>query len=922
MTKQEIKKVLEKVAVEFHLDNFSDANRPVTDSRQVETDDIFICIPGYAVDGHDYASTAMEKGAALLITEKKLPLDFPQIVVTNSRVATAILCKKYYHDPTGKLKLIGVTGTNGKTTVTYLFHQILRSMGKQVGLIGTLGYKINDTEYNTERTTPDIIDLNKIFIQMLNAGIEYVVMEVSSHAIALNRTDHLNFCAGIFTNLTQDHLDFHETMENYAETKFKFFQQVADNDGLAIINIDNKYGKELYKREHHSKISVSFDEADIKITNVHPSLFETKFSLARDDNYQHFHTKLIGEYNIYNLSQSLALVQELFPALPAEELHNIVTELNSVPGRLQKANSKPEVGVYIDYAHSPDALENVIKTLRKTCKSRIICVFGAGGERDKGKRPLMFAAASLADLTIITNDNPRAEDPGDIIRDITAEAENLENFWIIRDRKQAIISAIDLAHPGDVVIIAGKGHEKYQEIKGEKIGFDDLEIAENYQLLENDQLAVPIDSLMLEKIFECRMKTTSGLIKHISTDSRKILPDSLFFALVGDKYDGHDFIKSALTNPSCIAVVDTKHQINSDRIIQVEDTTIAYGRLASIYKKLFSIKSIAITGSYGKTTTKEYLYNILNQKHPTLKTYSNENNLVGLPKTIFKLSSIDHFAIFELGSNHFGEIKALSDICQADINLITSIGPAHLEFFKDEMGVFQEKTSIFRGKNEIRLYPGDDMRFRNYSGITFGENSNCDYRITHIFSDAESTSFDLKNNHYKILSPFSDNAKNASVAAVVATELKFSPEEISSGLALPLEISNRMQFYKFNEMLVISDCYNANPSSMRAAIKFWQRYLPNRPHIAILGDMLELGDLAEKHHREISKILKNIENINTISVGSLSNHFEVKDHFSTIDDLIKSNIYENFPKDAVVLLKASRSIKLEKLIKILTKRGI
>ncbi len=922
MIKEKIEDYLKNIALEYHLDNFTKANRPITDSRTVKSGDIFICISGFASDGHDFAKAAIDNGAALIITEKYLSFDIPQIVVKNSRKATAILCKYYYKDPSKQLKLIAVTGTNGKTTVTYLFHQILREMGINVGLIGTLGYKINETNFSTERTTPDIIQLNEILSKMVNAGIEYVIMEVSSHAIFLDRIAELNFCAGIFTNLTQDHLDFHKTMENYANTKFSLFDQIKENSGLAIINIDNEYGKQLFAKDHFRKIGISQNDADIKITNIHPKLFETKFSLVKNDIYQHFQTKLIGDYNIYNLAQTLALVQDFFPNFPIPELQNIVASLHSVPGRLQKADSKSEVGVYIDYAHTPDALENVIKTLRKTTSNRIICIFGAGGERDKSKRPKMFAAAQKADLVIITNDNPRGEDPANIIKDIISETNSNEGFWIIRNRKQAIQTAIDVAHKGDIVLIAGKGHEKYQEINGIKHKFDDLEIAENYKPSKAGSLAVPIDVLMLEKIFGCNLNSRSELIYHVSTDSRNIKENSLFIALIGEKFDGHDYVDSVLSQKGCIAIVDKEHKMISDRLIQVEDTASAYGKLASIYKKLFNLKSIAITGSYGKTTTKEFVYNILSQNHSTLKTFSNENNLIGLPKTIFNLSADDEFAVFELGSNHFGEIKALSNISQADINVITSVAPAHLEFFGDEMGVFKEKTSIFRGRNEIRLFPGDDLRFRDISGITFGKNADCDYRIQNVISNQTETNFTVNNYNYKILTPFPENAINASIAVAIATELKFSKEEISDGLLLPINISNRMQFYKFPDLIVISDCYNANPSSMKAALNFWHDYLPKRPHIAIIGDMLELGNQTEKLHKEIGKILNSFDNVLAYSVGKHSIDFSATEHFTSIEELIKSKIYQEFPPDAVVLLKASRSIKLEKIIIKLEERGI
>ncbi|MFO7895377.1 MAG: UDP-N-acetylmuramoyl-L-alanyl-D-glutamate--2,6-diaminopimelate ligase [Candidatus Cloacimonadales bacterium] len=919
MTKEKIVDLLKEITLETKLDNFTAAQRPVTDTRKISPNDIFICISGYQFDGHDFAEQALAQGASLLICERLLKIELPQIVVSDTRQATALLAKDYYDDPSSKLKLIGVTGTNGKTTVAHIFYQTLLQMGQPVGMIGTLGYKIADQLFPTERTTPDIIELNQILQQMVKAKIEYVILEVSSHALALNRVDYMNFSAAIFTNLTQDHLDFHASLDEYAATKFRLFHLLRENSGLALINLDDKYGKILYAKEHTQKLGISFQDGDITIKNSSSHFQGSRFSLVRNGQYQHFKTKMIGEYNIFNLAITIALIAELFPQYDLEKLQAIIANLGNVPGRLEIANSKPQVGVYVDYAHSPDALQNVLSTLSKLKKRRLICVFGAGGDRDSNKRPEMMKAALRADLVIITTDNPRSEDPANIIREIISQQAHCEKFWILQDRKEAILSAIALAHPGDIVLIAGKGHEKYQEVRGEKLYFDDLEIAESYQDRATN-LAIPIDALMLEVIFNSKLENTRQIYQAISTDSRTMTAESIFFALQGENFDGNQFVERALQNKNCLAIVNSEYQGEAQPIIRVKDTTRAYGKLASIYKKLFAIKSIAITGSYGKTTTKEYLYNILNQVHPTLKTFSNENNLVGLPKTIFQLSTLHHFAVFELGTNHFGEIKALSDIAQADINAITSIGPSHLEFLIDEAGVFQEKTSIFRGQNEIRIFPGDDLRFANLNGITFGQKAGSDYQINNIQSHGERINFQLNNLAISLATPFRENVYNAALAATIAAELKIDPEFIQSGLSLALEIKNRMQFLHNSRQTIISDCYNANPNSMKAALNFANSYQPTRPHIAIIGDMLELGELTEKYHKDIWKCLKTVDFQQVIAVGPFSIAYDADHHFHSVEALLDSQIYQDFPPESIILVKASRSIQLEKIVeKILQK---
>jgi len=294
MTKQEILASLEQLILETDLDDFSQAQKPVTDTRKINQDDIFICIEGYQMDGHDFAAEAMRKGAALLITQRFLDINLPQIVVADSRKATALLARKYYNDPSSQLKLIGVTGTNGKTTITHLCFQLLQEMGKKVGLIGTLGYQIGSALFPTERTTPDILDLNNILQQMVEADIEYVVMEVSSHALALSRVDYLSFTAAVFSNLTQDHLDFHADIEDYAATKFRLFELLKQNNGVALINLDDEYGRRLAKKEHYKMLGISFQEADITIKNCRSDFQGSRFSLLKDKQYEHYKTKLSG----------------------------------------------------------------------------------------------------------------------------------------------------------------------------------------------------------------------------------------------------------------------------------------------------------------------------------------------------------------------------------------------------------------------------------------------------------------------------------------------------------------------------------------------------------------------------------------------------------------------------------------------------
>ncbi len=901
----------------FDIDKHSAYTGMATDSRQVIKGDVFVCISGFVTDGHLFAGKAIENGAKLLIVEKQLNNDIPQIVVKDSRKATSLLAKLFFNDPTSKFTLVGITGTNGKTTIATLIEMILRKKSMPTGFVGTFGYMINGKTFKTERTTPDIVELNKIFWQMVESEVKYVVMEVSSHALALDRVYGLHFNAAVFTNLTHEHLDFHKTMNDYAKEKFKLFDNLAEKNGTAFINIDDEYGAKLYANLNCSKRSLSFKKGDITIHDCNCSLEGTELSYSVGKTIKKIHTNLIGRYNAFNIVSACEVIQEICPEITDSFISEVFNNMPEVHGRLEKVENSRGIGIYVDYAHTPDALTNVLKTLSELKQRQLICVFGAGGERDKTKRPEMLSTAlNFSDLTIITNDNPRNEDPSDIIRNIVGNTSHDKAFWIIRDREQAIRTAIYNAQKGDIVLMAGKGHEKYQEVKNSKIEFNDSKIAGKYadhKKNMNNKLSFPIDPLQLEFILEDKIDDSFELVlEHISTDSRTIEKNSLFFALQGENFDGHDYVERVLQKNNCWAVVSKDYQSNAERLIRVEDTLQSFGNLAKKYKSLFKITTIAITGSFGKTTTKEYLYNILSTK--ALKTFSNENNLIGLPKTIFRLKPEYKYAILELGSNQFGEVARLTEISDPDIAVVTAIGPSHLEFLIDEEGVFKEKSALLKHNVKLRLFPADDDRFKEFTGKTFGSSDSANYHITKIKNNTNSTRFCLNDKQYSIPTPFKKFTLNAAMAIALATEIGISTREIQAGLDKPLNISLRMEIKSSNNRTLLIDCYNANPDSMKAAIEFWSDFEIRRPHIAILGDMLELGKLTEKLHLNIWKLLKSMNYNRLISVGEYSISYGADQHFGKVEDLITSGILTDLPDNAVILLKASHGISLEKII--------
>ena len=428
---------------------------------------LFFCVPGFRSDGHEFAPEAVERGAAALVTERQLGLGVPELVVDDVRASMGPAAARFYADPTAELDVVGITGTNGKTTTAFLVRHLLEAAGRRTGLLGTVKRVVGGVEEEVERTTPEAIDLQETFRRMLDAGDRAVAMEVSSHALELGRASGIRFACRVFTNLTQDHLDFHETMDAYFAAKLRLFEE----PGPAVVNVDDEHGRRI-AADREEVVTFGIEQgADYRAREIEFDFTGSRFTLDTPDGSVEVDSPLPGLFNVLNVVGAIAAVR----SLGVEEIS--LEHFEPVPGRFEPVDEGQDFGVLVDYAHTPDSLENVLRTARELTRGRLHVVFGAGGDRDPTKRPLMGAAArELADRVLVTSDNPRSEPPEAIIDQVMeGTGPDAERD---ADRRRAIGRAIGDAEPGDVVVIAGKGHEQGQEFEdGRKEPFDDIAVA-------------------------------------------------------------------------------------------------------------------------------------------------------------------------------------------------------------------------------------------------------------------------------------------------------------------------------------------------------------------------------------------------------------------------------------------------------------
>ena len=827
-----------------------------SNSKNIKKNFIFFAIRGNKNNGEKFIEEAINKGSSVIVCSKKCKFKSKKVLIIktkNIRHLLSLTASKFY-----KLQpknIIAVTGTNGKTSVADLFYQILRINRKPVASIGTFGIKYNGKIIKTNLTSPDTIALHKNLYLLKKKNINNVIIESSSHGLDQKRLHHINFKGGIFTNFSQDHLDYHKTMKNYLNAKLILFRKILKKKATIISD---------KKIEPFLSIKKISKKKNLRLIDISKELEKIK-SIAKES---------ASEFEITNLAMAIKATK--LCGLKEKLAYKAIKRIKDVNGRIELVKKYPNnIKVFVDYAHTPDALNMTIASLKNRYGNNISLVFGCGGERDKKKRPLMAKIANNNCKKIyVTDDNPRKENPQKIRYELLRHISRNKVFET-SNRALAIKKAIKNAHPHETILIAGKGHEEKQIYKNKiyyasdkkiikKIDFKTKILTKKYQNFFQNRLIL---ENILGKIHQVNF---NGL----SIDTRKFKRDNLFLAIKGKKNDGSKFINKALKKGAgCILSSSIPKKYNR-KIIKINNTISFLNNFAKTKREYTSAKIIAITGSAGKTSLKNLIQELLQNFGKTFSSPKSFNNHLGVPISISNLSVDDKFGVFEVGMSKAGEIKDLTKLIKPHIGVITNIGEAHLENFKDIRGIAKAKSEIIENiKSGGTIILNRDDKFFNFLSkkakkynlkvTTFGKHKRSDIHLKKTIRKGNKSEVLIKINDQSLSLTVNDlNIYNVLSSIAVLKELglntlklksKFKYLESPEGRGKKYSISR----YKKNFKL-IDESYNANPLSVKNAIKKlnlikkekFKKYL-------ILGDMLELGSKSEKYHKELSKVINN-----------------------------------------------------------------
>ena len=827
-----------------------------TNSRDVKKGFIFFAIRGNKFNGENYINTAIKKGAVVIICARRCKFKSDKIYIIKTKkirdYLSEISSKFYQLKPKN---IFAVTGTNGKTSVADYFYQILNTNNIPVAYIGTLGIKYKGKLLKTNLTSPDTITLHKNLQILKKDKIDNVIIEASSHGLDQGRLKYVNIKAGIFTNLSQDHLDYHKTMNAYLEAKLILFKKLLPKKSYVITDSFIKQYRYLKKISRKRKLKL----LDIN-KNINKNI---KIPLS-----------LIGSFQVKNLSMACLAAQ--LCNLGDTRINNALKRIKDVEGRLELAKKYPNnIRIIIDYAHTPDALAKVIKSLKGNNNKIISLVFGCGGERDLKKRPLMAKVAKLyCEKIYVTDDNPRKENPEEIRKTIIKHLKG-SNYFNIGNRAKAIKKAILNAVPNETILVAGKGHENYQDYGNKIITISDKEIIKKLKIKKNKvnkkKQNYLFNSKMLNKIIK---NNFFYKFDGLAIDSREIKKDNIFLTIKGKNNDGNKFISKAFKRGASFAVSDENNKKNRHKIIRVTNSINFLNRFANLKRENCSAQILAITGSAGKTSLKNMLSILLQQFGSTYASPKSFNNHLGVPISLSNLSTEHQFGVFEVGMSKKGEINILSKMIKPNLAIITNIAEAHIENFDNLKGIAKAKSEIIDNiENNGTIILNRDDRFFNYLNkkakskkikvITFGKSKKSDVYLikvqkcngmNQIFISVKGTTIKLKINNLNIYNVL------ASLAVLKEFKLdlskikkQFMSYEASDGRGKIHKIKRYKKFFN-----LIDESYNANPLSFKSAINsFSDMKKKNFKKYLLIGDMLELGKKSIIYHRGLARLINN-----------------------------------------------------------------
>ncbi len=823
-------------------------------SQDVKKGFIFFAIKGNKSNGEKYINQAIKNGAIIIICSKSCKFQSTKTYIIKTKKVrnylSEITCKFYKLKPKN---IIAVTGTNGKTSVADFFYQILEKNNIPVASIGTLGIRYRKKYIRTSLTSPDIITLHKNLEKLKKDKIDNVIIEASSHGLDQNRLDNLNLKAGIFTNFSQDHLDYHKTMKAYLRAKLILFSKLLPKKSYIIVD---KFIKEYSILE---KIS---QKRQLRLLDINKTFNDIKNTSL----------SLIGSFQIKNLS--MAILAARLCNLNYDKINSALKNIKNVDGRLDLIRKYPNnIRVFIDYAHTPDALQEVIKSIKNTYNNNISLVFGCGGERDFKKRSLMAKIAkSFCEKIYVTDDNPRKENPKKIRKEIIKHLKG-SNYFNIGNRSKAIKEAILNAEPNETILIAGKGHENYQDYGNKIISISDRQIIKklkiNKKKINQKKQNYLFNSKILNTIFKNKkLYKFDGL----AIDSRDVKKDNLFLTIKGKNNDGNQFISKAIRKGASYIISSRSNKKNKKKTLKVDNPIIFLNKFAKLKRENCNAKIVAITGSAGKTSLKNILSILLQKYRSTYASPRSFNNHYGVPVSLSNLNPSHQFGVFEVGMSKEGEINQLSKMIRPNLAIITNIAEAHIENFSNIKGIAKAKSEIINNvenngtvilnrDDKFFYYLNEKAKSKNIKVITFGKSKKSDVCLMRIKKHGiikeiiirikdEILELKVKNiNVYNVLASLAVLKEfNLDIQKTIQLFKNFQPSEGRGRI-------HKIKRYKKNFRL-IDESYNANPFSVKNALNGFSEIKKNKfKKYLLLGDMLELGEKSGIYHKELSRLI-------------------------------------------------------------------